>query len=82
MNIQTDLFEPNKKSVNLLVVIATTLSFFLVLLWEKGMTEGAFHGNTAGFLLEHGALYGPKVFAGEWYRLVTHMFTQWTGPSY
>ena len=74
MNTRSDLFEPNQKSVNLGIVIATALSFFLILLWEKGMTEGPFHGNTAGFLLEHGALYGPRVFAGEWYRLLTHLF--------
>ena len=74
MNTQTDLFEPNKRSVNLGIVIATAASFFLVLLWEKALTDGAFYGNSTGFLLEHGALYGPKVLAGEWYRLVTHLF--------
>ena len=74
MNTRTDLFKPNEKSVNLGIVIATAISFFVILLWEKQLTEGPFYANSTNFLLEHGALYGPRVFEGEWYRLITHLF--------
>lgn len=68
------IFEPNKKSVNLGIVIANAVVFLVLLLWERSMTEGSFHGNSTLFFMEHGALYGPKVFEGEWYRLITYMF--------
>ncbi len=74
MEAKTELYEPNEKSVNLGIIIATAVVFCLLLLWEKSITEGSFYGNTAWFLLEHGALYGPRVKAGEWYRLVTYLF--------
>lgn len=70
----TNIFEPNRKSVNVVLVAVTAVSFFVLLLWEKSVTKGSFYGNTALFLLEHGALYGPKVLEGEWYRLVTYLF--------
>ena len=68
------LYEPNKKSVNLGMIIVTSGVFFLVLLWEKIITTGAFYGNTTAFLLKCGALYAPAVLQGEWYRLVTYQF--------
>ena len=74
MNTETEVFELNKKSVNLILVILTAVSFFVFLLWEKQTTQGAFYGNTTDFFLEHGALYGPLVKEGEIYRLVTYMF--------
>lgn len=74
METRTDIYEPNEKSVNLLLVVATTVTFFLFLFWEKSITKGNFYGNTTWFFLEHGALYGPKVLDGEWYRLVVYLF--------
>lgn len=68
------LYEPNKKSVNLGIIIMTSGVFFLVLLWEKMITTGAFYGNTTVFLLKCGALYAPAVLQGEWYRLLTYQF--------
>lgn len=74
MEEQTQFFEPTQKSANLVLVVVTVLVFFVMQFWEKSTTEGTFYGHTAAFLLEHGALYGPSVRQGEWYRLVTHMF--------
>lgn len=74
METKTGLYEPNEKSVNLFLVVVTSGVFFLLLLWEKSITKGAFYGNTTLFLLEHGALHGPSVFDGEWYRLITYLF--------
>ena len=74
MREQTQIFEPTKNSANLVLVAITVLTFFVMQFWEKGITEGAFYGHTAEFLLEHGALHGPSIRQGEWYRLVTHMF--------
>jgi rhomboid protease GluP len=71
---QTQIFEPTKKSTNILLVAVTVLSFFVMQFWEKSITEGTFYGHTTAFLLEHGALHGPSIRQGEWYRLVTHMF--------
>ena len=74
MEEQMQIFEPTKKSANLVLVAITVLTFFVVQFWEKSITEGAFYGHTTEFLLEHGALHGPSILQGEWYRLVTHMF--------
>jgi len=74
MKEYTEIFEPAKKSVNIVIVAATVLAFFGMQFWEKSVTEGTFYGHTAQFLLEHGALYGPAIREGEWYRLITHMF--------
>lgn len=74
METRTDIYEPNEKSANLLLVIVTTAMFFLFLFWEKSITKGTFYGNTTRFFLEHGALYGPGVLDGEWYRLVIYLF--------
>ena len=74
MGEQTQLFEPTKKSANLILVTITILAFFAMQFLEKSITEGTFYGHTTAFLLEHGALYGPSIRQGEWYRLVTHMF--------
>lgn len=74
MKEQTEIFEPVKKSINVVIVVVTVFSFFVMQLWEKSVTPGNFYGHTTGFLLEHGALYGPKVKEGEWYRLVTYLF--------
>ena len=74
MEEQIQLFEPTKKSANLVLVAATVITFFVMQFWEKSITEGTFYGHTTAFLLEHGALYGPSIRQGEWYRLVTHMF--------
>lgn len=74
MNEQNELFEPVKKSVNVVIVAVTVLAFFVMQFWEKSITDGTFYGHTTTFLLEHGALYAPAVRDGEWYRLVTHMF--------
>ena len=71
---QTQIFEPTKKSVNIIIVAVTVLVFFVMQFWEKSITEGTFYEHTTEFLLQHGALYGPGIFEGEWYRLVTHMF--------
>ena len=74
MKDQIEIFEPTKKSMNVIVVVATVIAFFVMQLWEKNSTPGTFTGHTTEFLLQHGALYGPKVFEGEWYRLVTYLF--------
>lgn len=74
MKEQTEIFEPVKKSVNMVLMLVTVLSFFVMQLWEKSVTPGNFYGHTTEFLLEHGALYGIKVKEGEWYRLVTYLF--------
>ena len=74
MREYTEIFEPTKKSVNVVIVAVTVLAFFLMQLWEKSITDGTFYGHTSEFLLEHGALYGPAVRDGEWYRLLTHIF--------
>lgn len=74
MREQTELFEPTKKSVNVVIVAATVLVFFVMQFWEKSETAGTFYGHTTKFLLEHGALYAPAIREGEWYRLLTHMF--------
>lgn len=74
MKEQIEIFEPVKKSVNVVLVAVTVLSFFMLQFWEKSITSGSFYGHTTAFLLEHGALYGPAVKQGEWYRLVTYLF--------
>jgi len=71
---ETELFEPVKKSANMVLVAATVIAFFVMQLWEKNTTPGTFYGHTTQFLLEHGALHKPSLLAGEWYRLVTHLF--------
>ena len=74
MREQTQIFEPTKKSVNVVIVAVTVIAFFVMQFWEKSITEGTFYGHTIEFLLEHGALYGPGIREGEWYRLITHLF--------
>ncbi len=74
MREQIELFEPTKKSANMVIVAATVIAFFIMQFWEKSITAGDFYGHTTQFLLEHGALYALGVRAGEWYRLVTHLF--------
>ena len=74
MKEQIQIFEPTKKSANLILVAITVFAFFVMQFWEKSITEGTFYGHTTAFLLQHGALYGPSIRQGEWYRLVTHMF--------
>jgi len=70
----TELFEPTKNSVNVVIVAVTVIAFFAMQFWEKSITPGTFYGHTTQFLLEHGALYKPGIRTGEWYRLVSHMF--------
>lgn len=70
---ETELFEPAKRSVNVILVSITVLCFFAMQMWEKSLTNGNFSGHTTQFLLEHGALYAPAIRDGEWYRLITHM---------
>lgn len=74
MREQTELFEPAKKSLNLVIVAATVVAFLVMQFWEKSVTDGHFYGHTTQFLLEHGALHGPSIRRGEWYRLITHIF--------
>lgn len=75
MEERDNLYAPNRWSVNIAIIVATALSFFVFLFWEKGQTRGSFYGNTTSFLLEHGALFAPSVFwNGEWYRLITYLF--------
>ena len=74
MNESKSLFEPEDKSVNIVIIIITTVVFFIMELWEKSQTNGYFLGNTTEFFLEHGALYAPKLLAGEWYRVITYLF--------
>ena len=74
MREHTELFEPTKKSINIVIVALTVIAFFVMQFWEKNSTDGVFYGHTTQFLLEHGALYAPGVRNGEWYRLVTHLF--------
>ncbi len=74
MREYTELFEPTKKSVNVVIVALTVIAFFVMQFWEKSCTGGVFYGHTTEFLLNHGALYAPGVRTGEWYRLVTHLF--------
>ena len=74
MKQETELFEPTKKSVNIVIVAATVVAFFVLQLWEKSITNGNFYGHTTQFLLEHGALHRKSILDGEWYRLVTYQF--------
>ncbi len=74
MNESKGLFEPEDKSVNIVIIIITTVVFFIMELWEKSQTSGYFIKNTIEFLLEHGALYAPKLLEGEWYRIITYLF--------
>lgn len=74
MREHTEIFEPTKKSVNVIIVAVTVITFFVLQLWEKSITKGTFYGHTTQFLLEHGALYKPGILAGERYRLGTYMF--------
>ena len=55
MNESKGLFEPEDKSVNVIIIIITTIVFFIMELWEKSQTSGYFIKNTTQFLLEHGA---------------------------
>ena len=59
MNESKGLFEPEEKSINIVIIIITAVVFFLMELWEKSQTDGYFLGNTTEFFLEHGALYAP-----------------------
>ena len=74
MNESKGLFEPEDKSINIVIIIITTVVFFIMELWEKSHTSGYFIKNTTEFLLEHGALYAPKLLEGEWYRVITYLF--------
>ena len=74
MNESKGLFEPEDKSVNIVIIVITTIVFFVMELWEKNQTSGYFIKNTTEFLLEHGALYRPKLLEGEWYRMITYLF--------
>ena len=74
MREQTEIFEPTKKSVNVIIVAVTVITFLVMQFLEKSVTQGTFYGHTTQFLLEHGALHKPGVLSGEWYRLITHMF--------
>ena len=74
MKHQMELFEPTKKSVNIVLVAVTVLAFFVLQFWEKSTTDGEFYGHTTQFLLEHGALHGESIRHGEWYRLITYQF--------
>ena len=74
LNKRTGLFEPEDKSVNIAIIVITSVVFFIMELWEKTQTSGYFIKNTTEFLLEHGALYKPRVLEGEWYRLITYLF--------
>lgn len=74
MREETELFEARKGSVNIIVVLITIVVFFVMQFLEKKITQGEFYGHSTSFLLEHGALYGPYVKEGEWYRLITYMF--------
>lgn len=74
MREQTQIFEPTQKSVNIVIVAVTVIAFFVLQYWEKSITQGTFYGHTTEFLLNHGALYGPGIREGEWYRLLTHLF--------
>lgn len=74
MNDTTEIFEAKKGSVNVIIAAITVVVFFVMQFLEKSATEGEFYGHTSRFLLEHGALYGPYVKEGEWYRLFTYLF--------
>ena len=74
MNESKGLFEPEQRSVNIIIIVITTIVFFLMELWEKSQTSGYFFGNTTEFFLEHGALYAPRLLEGEWYRVITYLF--------
>ena len=74
MKNQMELFEPKEKSVNVIIVAATIIAFFVLQFWGKSNTPGNFYGHTTQFLLEHGALHGKSIWNGEWYRLVTYLF--------
>ena len=74
LNESKGLFEPEEKSVNIIIIVITTIVFFIIELWEKSETSGYFIKNTTEFLLEHGALYAPKLLEGEWYRVITYLF--------
>lgn len=74
MSERTELFEPTKNSMNVVIVVSTVIAFFVMQFWEKSITEGTFYGHTTEFLLEHGALHGGRIREGEWYRLITHIF--------
>ncbi|MBO5353760.1 MAG: rhomboid family intramembrane serine protease [Lachnospiraceae bacterium] len=74
MRETTEIFEAKKGSVNVMIAAVTVVVFFVMQFLEKRSAGGVFYGHTSRFLLEHGALYGPYVKDGEWYRLFTYMF--------
>ena len=74
MKQEMELFEPTKKSVNIVIVVVTVAIFFVLQFWEKSVTSGEFYGHTTQFLLEHGALHRNSILDGEWYRLITYQF--------
>ena len=46
LNESKGLFEPEDKSVNIVIIIIITVVFFIMELWEKSQTSGYFIKNT------------------------------------
>ena len=60
-------------------IVTTTLIAVNVGIYLLQLAGGASVNANSGWIFEHGALYGPLVAQGEWYRLITAAFLHY-GP--
>jgi membrane associated rhomboid family serine protease len=60
-------------------IVTTTLIAINVGIYLLQLAGGASINGSSGWIYEHGALYGPLVANGDWYRLITAAFLHY-GP--
>ncbi|MDX6439783.1 MAG: hypothetical protein QOF45_2366 [Gaiellaceae bacterium] len=60
-------------------IVTTTLIAINVGIYLLQLAGGASVNANSGWIFEHGALYGPLVAQGDWYRLITAAFLHY-GP--
>jgi membrane associated rhomboid family serine protease len=60
-------------------IVTTTLIAINVGIYLLQLAGGASFNGNSGWIYEHGALYGPLVAEGDWYRLITAAFLHY-GP--
>jgi membrane associated rhomboid family serine protease len=60
-------------------IVTTTLIAVNVGIYLLQLAGGASINASSGWIYQHGALYGPLVAAGDWYRLITAAFLHY-GP--